>query len=66
MKLHEMLEAMPRGAKLTIDLTSLGVVAGALANILPSAAAFLSIVWLLWQMWDRWKYGPKQLRGGRE
>ena len=48
-ELHEVLDS-PAGA--VGDWTSIGIVLGTIANILPSIAALLSIIWLALRIWE--------------
>lgn len=45
MKLHEAYEHLPTATKIGLDMTSLGLIVGTLADHLPAMAAALSVVW---------------------
>ena len=47
-----MLDPISDGAKIAVDVISLGVVVGTLAQILPAVAALLTIVWTAIRIWE--------------
>lgn len=60
---HESLEHATTVGKWAIDALSIGVMLGALVNILPSVAAILTIIWTCIRIWEtetvrRWAGRP--------